>query len=61
MDRKETLAQIPKLTAALEKFRVQEGYDLSLLMLTDIISGGTDLIAAGEPKAVLRSAFGEPA
>jgi inorganic pyrophosphatase/exopolyphosphatase len=60
MDRKETLAQIPKLTAALEKFRVQEGYDLSLLMLTDIISSGTDLIAAGEPKAVLRSAFGEP-
>lgn len=61
MDRQLVLQLLPQLKVALEKFRVQEGYNISLLMVTDILQESTDLITAGEPQAVLRSAFGEPA
>ena len=61
MDRQQVLKMLPQLKGALEKFRSQEGYNLSLLMVTDILAGSTDLVAAGEPQAVLRSAFGAPA
>lgn len=60
MDRQQALKMMPKLKTALEEFRRQEGYQLSLLMLTDILTSATDLAAAGEPQAALRSAFGEP-
>ena len=61
MDRNLVLRMLPQLTETLEKFRMQEGYNISLLMVTDILQGSTDLITAGEQQAVLRSAFGEPA
>jgi manganese-dependent inorganic pyrophosphatase len=37
---------------------VEDGLDLAILMVTDIILGGTELIVAGEAKNLVQLAFG---
>ena len=39
--------------------RQKEGYDISLLMVTDILQETTHLLHAGRPVSLLRRAFGE--
>lgn len=59
MDRQQALERMDELQQALNEFRRQEGYDLSLLMVTDILGEATDLLAAGSPQTQLVHAFGE--
>ena len=40
-----------ELRDALETARRSEGHDLAALMVTDIVSRGTRLLVAGEPRA----------
>ena len=61
MDRQQALERLGELQKALNEFRKQEGYDLSLLMVTDILGEATDLLAAGSPQTQLVHAFGEAA
>lgn len=60
MDRQQALERLDDLASALEEFRLNEGATLSLLMVTDIMSEATDLLAAGKPQKQLVQAFGEP-
>ena len=48
-----------ELRGALSTVRQKEGYDLALLMVTDILQETTHLLHAGRPVALLRRAFGE--
>lgn len=47
------------LLDALQDVRRKEGFDLSLLMITDIFQESTHLLYAGSPASLLRRAFGE--
>lgn len=58
MDRQQALDRLADLQAALNEFRQQEGCDLALLMVTDILGEATDLLAAGSPQTQLVQAFG---
>ncbi|MBP2666517.1 MAG: putative signal transduction protein with domain containing protein [Firmicutes bacterium] len=48
-----------ELSGALSTVRQKEGYDLALLMVTDIMQETTHLLHAGRPVSLLRRAFGE--
>ncbi|MDU4959978.1 MAG: putative manganese-dependent inorganic diphosphatase [Sporomusaceae bacterium] len=48
------------IQAALEEERRQEGYDMSVLMITDILHEASQLIFAGQPAALVAAAFGQP-
>lgn len=48
-----------ELGGALSMVRQKEGYDLALLMVTDIMQETTHLLHAGRPVSLLRRAFGE--
>ena len=48
-----------ELREALERVRESRGHTLAALMVTDILSKGTDLLVAGDPAPVER-AFGKP-
>ena len=48
-----------ELGGALSTVRQKEGYDLALLMVTDIMQETTHLLHAGRPVSLLRRAFGE--
>ncbi len=48
-----------ELGGALSMVRQKEGYDLALLMVTDILQETTHLLHAGRPVSLLRRAFGE--
>ena len=48
-----------ELGGALSTVRQKEGYDLALLMVTDILQETTHLLHAGRPVGLLRRAFGE--
>lgn len=48
-----------ELQAALEEERKREGYDICALMVTDIMHEATSLIFAGQPAALITSAFGQ--
>lgn len=48
-----------ELRGALSNVRQKEGYDLALLMVTDILQETTHLLHAGRPVNLLRRAFGE--
>jgi len=48
-----------ELGGALSTVRQKEGYDLALLMVTDILQETTHLLHAGRPVSLLRRAFGE--
>ena len=43
MDRQQAIERLGELQKALNEFRKQEGYDLSLLMVTDILGEATEL------------------
>ena len=47
------------LLDALQDVRRKEGFDLSMLMVTDIFQESTHLLYAGSPASLLRRAFGE--
>lgn len=51
--------RVESLQAALAVIRQKDGYDLALLMLTDVLNETTHLLYAGKPVGLLRSAFGE--
>lgn len=60
MDAAELLSQrLDALGGALATVRQKEGYDLALLMVTDILQETTHLLHAGKPVNLLRRAFGE--
>lgn len=58
MDRKQAEEHLEALQKALDEFRRSEGYDLSLLMVTDILGETTVLLFSGKRTAVLDAAFG---
>jgi manganese-dependent inorganic pyrophosphatase len=49
-----------ELQTALEDERRREGYDISVLMVTDIMHEASNLIFAGQPAALIAAAFGQP-
>ena len=60
MDAADILAKRSEgLGGALSMLRQKEGYDISLLMVTDILQETTHLLHAGRPVSLLRRAFGE--
>ena len=46
------------LRAAIEKQNKENGYDLFLLMVTNILNSDTRLLVVGEPQSVVEQAFG---
>lgn len=61
MDTSEVLAIKEELLACMENICRSEGYDMSLLMVTDIIAEGTELLFTGKPKSIIAEAFSKPA
>ena len=59
LDRQHALEKLPQLQQALEEFRTRETYDLSLLMVTDVLGEVTDLLVAGNRETVIDMAFGD--
>ncbi len=57
MDTKEVLDIEPQLIAAMTKICEKEGYDMSLVMATDILEEATYLLYAGQPKTLIGEAF----
>jgi manganese-dependent inorganic pyrophosphatase len=51
------LERLPELLTAMEASKVKNGYDMQLLMLTDVLREGTELIFVGD-EDVIRMAFG---
>ena len=58
MDRQLAWEKLPQLQKALDVFREKEKYDLSLLMVTDVLGEATDLLESGNRDGVLDLAFG---
>lgn len=58
MDTTEVLAVKADLLAGMEIMLAKENYDMVLLMVTDIIQEGTQLVYAGQPAALIAEAFG---
>ena len=56
LDTDAVLARLPELLPAMEKMKAQRHYDLQLLMLTDVLREGTELIFLGD-EDVIRMAF----
>lgn len=50
----------PVTREAMEKLCARHGYQLMLLMVTDIFKEGTELLAAGPKKEIVEKAFGRP-
>ena len=61
MNTTEVLALKEELLTCMENICKSEGYDMSLLMVTDIIAEGTELLFTGKPKIIIAEAFGKPA
>ena len=61
MDTADILAKKAELTAAMNELCKAEGYDLALLMVTDIMEESTELVFVGEPKQLIADAFGKDA
>ncbi len=60
LGRQQGLDKAAELLTALDAMREAENYDLSLLMVTDILSEATDLLVAGVNQAKVTEAFGQP-
>ena len=56
LDTAALLERLEEILAAMEKKKAEKGYDLVLLMLTNVLLEGTELIFSGDPE-VIRSAF----
>ena len=61
MDTADILAKKAELVAAMQELCQNEGYDMSLLMVTDIREESTELVFVGEPKQLIADAFGKDA
>lgn len=61
MDTTDILAKKAELVAAMQELCQNEGYDMSLLMVTDIMEESTELVFVGEPKQLIADAFGKDA
>jgi len=61
MDTSEVLALKEEILTCMENICKSEGYDMSILMVTDIIAEGTELLFTGKQKAIIAEAFGKPA
>lgn len=57
LDTEKTLKQLPDLIPAMENLKAQKSYDMLLLMLTDVLREGTELVFLGD-EDVIRMAFG---
>ena len=57
MDTKEVLGLEPQLIEAMTTICEKEGFDMSLVMVTDILEEATYLLYAGSPKTVIGEAF----
>ena len=58
MDTKEVLDMKADLLAQMEAVNEAKGYNMYLMMVTDILEEGTFLLVAGGPQAVVQEAFG---
>ncbi|HIU63899.1 MAG TPA: putative manganese-dependent inorganic diphosphatase [Candidatus Avacidaminococcus intestinavium] len=58
MDREYAKKKYADIESALEDLRVDDGYDLALLLITDILGQNSDLLAVGEPQKFVEQAFG---
>jgi len=56
LDVENVLTRLPELLPAMEKMKRDRGYDMQLLMLTDVLREGTELIFLGDDD-VIRMAF----
>lgn len=61
MDTADILAKKAELVAAMQELCQNDGYDMSLLMVTDIMEESTELVFVGEPKQLIADAFGKDA
>ena len=61
MDTADILTKKAELVAAMQELCQNEGYDMSLLMVTDIMEESTELVFVGEPKQLIADAFGKDA
>lgn len=61
MDTADILPKKAELVAAMQELCQNEGYDMSLLMVTDIMEESTELVFVGEPKQLIADAFGKEA
>jgi manganese-dependent inorganic pyrophosphatase len=61
MDTSEVLTLKDELLTCMKNICNSEGYDMSLLMVTDIIAEGTELLYTGKLKTIIAEAFGKPA
>ncbi|MFA6851122.1 MAG: putative manganese-dependent inorganic diphosphatase [Selenomonadaceae bacterium] len=61
MDTQEVLNLEHDLIESMDIICKKEGYDMSLVMVTDIINEGTHLLYAGSPKTLISEAFKMPA
>lgn len=61
MDTVDILTKKAELVAAMQELCQNEGYDMSLLMVTDIMEESTELVFVGEPKQLIADAFGKDA
>ena len=59
LDTERMLQRLPDLLDAMSKLKSIKGYDMLLLMLTDVLRCGTELVYLGEEEAV-RQAFSVP-
>ena len=56
LDVENVLSRLPELLPAMEKMKHSRGYDMQLLMLTDVLREGTELVFLGD-EDVIRMAF----
>ena len=57
MDTKEVMDLEPQLIEAMTKICEHDGFDMSLVMVTDILEEATYLLYAGSPKTLIGEAF----
>ena len=59
LDTDRMLERLPELLTAMDNLKLVKGYDMLLLMLTDVLRCGTELVFRGEEE-VISQAFGVP-
>ena len=56
MDSADMLRRKEEFLAEMDKLKADKGYDMALLMITDVLRGGTELLFAGD-REIIRQAF----
>lgn len=57
LDTDKLLVRLPELLPAMEKLKADKGYDMLLMMLTNVLREGTELVFLGDEE-IIRLAFG---